>query len=112
MRGHRQAFPTPRGRGNHDRNGGVSRLPDVVPRRFQIAGNPLADLFFVLEFSVQGCLGLELEVAYFPFEGVFHIPQFAQPPDLVELITDGIPQIVCRPLELGDHFSHGAGQLG
>ncbi len=33
MRGHRQAFPTPRGDGKSDPKGGVSRLPDVVARR-------------------------------------------------------------------------------
>ena len=30
MRGHRQAFPTPRGDGKSDPKGGVARLPDVV----------------------------------------------------------------------------------
>ncbi len=33
MRGHRQAFPTPRGSGKRDPKGGVARLPDVVGRR-------------------------------------------------------------------------------
>ncbi len=33
MRGHRQAFPTPRGDGKSDPKGGVARLPDVVARR-------------------------------------------------------------------------------
>ncbi len=33
MRGHRQAFPTPRGGGKSDPKGGVARLPDVVARR-------------------------------------------------------------------------------
>ncbi len=33
MRGHRKAFPTPRGGGKSDPKGGVARLPDVVARR-------------------------------------------------------------------------------
>ncbi len=33
MRGHRQAFPTPRGDGKSDPKGGVARPPDVVARR-------------------------------------------------------------------------------
>ncbi len=33
MRGHRQAFPTPRGDGTSDPKGGVARPPDVVARR-------------------------------------------------------------------------------
>ena len=33
MRGHRQAFPTPRGSGKRDPKGGLARPPDVVARR-------------------------------------------------------------------------------
>jgi len=33
MGAHRQAFPTPRGDGKSNPEGGVARLPDVVARR-------------------------------------------------------------------------------
>ena len=33
MRAHRQVFPTPRGDGKSDPEGGAARLPDVVARR-------------------------------------------------------------------------------
>jgi len=39
---HRQAFPTPRGGGKSDPEGGLPRLPDVVARRLWWDGTLLA----------------------------------------------------------------------